>query len=410
MAFLSLFIAAGTTGFAFSVFLPPMAADLGWPRSTLVFAASTAWLTASIVGPWLGSLIDRHGARLILSVAILLTGISVAACGWVTEPWQFYVSFGLMGGIGRAVMQNVAPSAMVANWFLRRRTLAFSFAALGPPASSLVYPGAVALMVAGMGWRDAWHWLGLSAVVMGLLPALLLIRRRPEDMGLLPDGEPTPAEHLAAGTVRQAPMAEDNWELREVLRHPGFWALACGMSLVILTPATITVFLFPYFYDQGMPETTAAAMISVLSLVQVVSRVAFWGPAISRLGGVRPVLLLWGALILGSVLLLQTAHDDFMAYTASSALGFAMGGNLVLQLQVWPEFFGRKAVGAVTGTAQMVNGAAAAGGPLLVAVLLDTTGSYVLPLWFMAATALAGLILLAATGKPRRKGPVGAAR
>lgn len=408
MAFLSLFIAAGTTGFAFSVFLPPMAAELGWPRSTLVFAASTAWLTASLAGPWLGSLIDRHGARLILSAAIVLTGSAVAACGLVNEAWQFYLAFGLMGGVGRAVMQNVAPSAMVANWFLRRRTLAFSFAALGPPASSLVYPGAVAIMVATLGWREAWLWLGASAVVMGLVPALVLIRRRPEDLGLLPDGDADPAEQAASGTTPRQPAAEDNWELREVLHHAGFWAVATGMSLVILTPATITVFLFPYFYDQGMSETVSAVMISVLSLAQVLSRVLFWGPAIARLGGVRPVLLLWGTLILASVLLLQTAHDEATAYLASLALGFAMGGNLVLQLQVWPEYFGRKAVGAVTGTAQMVNGASAAGGPLLVAVLLDATGSYDLPLWFMAGTALAGLVLLAATGKPERKAPIAA--
>ena len=188
MAFLCLFIASGTTGFAFSVFLPSMSAELGWPRSQLVLATSMAWITASFVGPWFGKLIDRHGARVIVAIGMVVLTVAVAGSGLVTELWQFYLCFSVLGGIGRSIVQNVSPSAMVANWFLRRRTTAFSFAALGPPASSLVYPGIVAWMVLELGWRNAWVLLGLSALVMGVPTALFIIRRRPEDMGLLPDG------------------------------------------------------------------------------------------------------------------------------------------------------------------------------------------------------------------------------
>ncbi len=399
IAFLSLFVCSGATGFSFSVFLPVMSAELGWSRSTLVLAASIAWGTASLAGPLLGRQIDRHGARLILSAAMVLSAVAVAACGLVHEAWQFYLTFGLLGGLSRAVQQNVAPSAMVANWFQRRRSLAFSFAALGSPASSLVYPGIVALAIGALGWRNTWALLGLSVLVMGLPPVALLVRRRPEDLGLLPDGD-APDD---ATTIRPALKAsEEDWELREAVRSRSFWGVALGMAFVLLTPATVTVFLFPYFYDQGMGEVVAAGAISALSLVQVLSRMFFWGPAIGKLGSVQRVLQLWGVLIFLATLLLQFAHDELMAYVCSSVLGLAMGGNLVLQMQVWPEYFGRKAVGAITGMAQLCMGASAAGGPLLVTLLLEQSGGYAVPLTMMAASAAVGLTLLTVAGKPKR--------
>ena len=399
IAFLSLFVCSGATGFGFSVFLPVMSAELGWPRSTLVLAASIGWGASSLAGPLLGRQIDRHGARVILSAAMVLSAVAVAACGLVQEAWQFHLTFGLLGGLARAVQQNVAPSAMVANWFHRRRSLAFSFAALGPPASSLVYPGIIALAIGGLGWRATWVLLGVSVLALGLPPVALLVRRRPEDLGLLPDGD---APGDAAG-VRPAPQATDeDWELREAVRSGSFWGVALGMALVLLTPATVTVFLFPYFYDQGMGEVVAAGTISALSLVQVLSRMFFWGPAIGKLGSVQRVLQLWAVLIFLATLLLQFAHDEFMAYVCSSVLGLAMGGNLVLQMQVWPEYFGRKAVGAITGMAQLCMGASAAGGPLLVTFLVEQSGGYAAPLTVMAASAALGLMLLTMAGIPKR--------
>ena len=225
----------------------------------------------------------------------------VAGSGLVTELRQFYLCFSVLGGIGRSIVQNVSPSAMVANWFLRRRTLAFSLAALAPPASSLVIPPVLAWMIVEHGWRNAWFMLAILPV-LAVLPVAWFVRRRPEDMGLRPDGDPPTAlppvpAAAAAGTpaapTRAARPVDEEWTLSEVIHSPAFWLLALGVALIQLTPQTVVVFLFSYFHDQGMSEAVSAGTISMLSLVQVSSRLFFWGPAIAKLGGVQRVTLLW---------------------------------------------------------------------------------------------------------------------
>jgi hypothetical protein len=137
----------------------------------------------------------------------------------------------------------------------------------------------------------------------------------------------------------------------------------------------------------------------------VLSRLVFWAPVTARLSSIRWVVLLWGSLLLCSSLLLALAYGEVWAYLAAGVLGLGLGGNLVLQLQIWPEYFGRTALGTIIGTAQLLQGAANAAVPLLLAALLDRTGSYTTLYLIVAALVTVGLVLHAVVGKPRRPLP-----
>jgi MFS family permease len=206
---------------------------------------------------------------------------------------------------------------------------------------------------------------------------------------------------VAAGLARISAGGED-WTFQEAVHSAGFWGLATSMALIGLMPSTVFVFLFATFHSQGLSDTAAAATISVMGLTQVVTRVAFWTPFIARLGSVQRALLLWGGLLTCAALWLSVAQGALMAYLASGFLGVAMGGNLVLQLLIWPEYFGRTAVGAISGTANLLHGISGAAGPLLGAMLVDLTGGYFWLYLAMAGCALAGLLLQMMVGKPRR--------
>jgi MFS transporter, OFA family, oxalate/formate antiporter len=262
----------------------------------------------------------------------------------------------------------------------------------------------MALLVGAFGWRDGWLALGLLAVLLGLGPALFIVRHRPEDMGLRPDGdppEPSDAEPSASRTAARSLSTED-WTAREAIHSRDFWMVAAGMSLILLAPNVSIVFLFSYLSSQGIGPSTAAGAVAAVSAMQVLSRLAFWAPVVPRLGSVRWALILWGSILLCSSLLLALAQSELWAFIAAGVLGLGLGGNLLLLLQVWPEYFGRTAIGTIIGTAQLLQGTTSAIVPLLLAALLDHTGSYRLLYLIVAGLVLVGLSLHAMVGKPRR--------
>ena len=400
-AWLALFVSAGSSGFTFSIFLPPMGADLEWSTSTLVAGSSINYITGSIAGPFIGRVVDQRGARLVMTAALIGLAVSLLLMAVMREPWEFFLLFGLLGGVCRAALQNVAPGAMVAQWFVRRRPLAFSLVAIAPPSASLVLPPIIAALLIGAGWRWAWVAIAVGTVAIALAPIVLLVRRRPEDIGLKPDGDlsPGPRSTPATGGAR---AAEDDWTLSEAVHCPAFWMMAAGFALILLAPSSSTVFMFPYLSHRGLAPTTAAAAISAMSLFQVASRIGVWAPVIARLGGVRTAIYLWGGLLFVSTLAMVQVRDETAAFLTAAFFGIAMGGNMVLQLQIWPEYFGRTAVGAISGTAHIFGGIVAAVGPLAGAALLDATGDFTVMYFGTAGVVLAGMLLMAAAGRPRR--------
>jgi MFS family permease len=189
-AFICLFLQASTGGFTFSIFLPAMSADLGWSRSTIVVAVSIGSITAALAGPLIGRLVDAYGPRPVLIASVVTMGMALFATGWVDQPWQFYVTFGLLMGGARSALQSVLPGVMISNWFIRRRRSAYSTAAMGPPLANFLLPPLIAFVVGTLGWRTGFVTLGLICLGLGLPPAILFVRRRPEDIGLQPDGDP----------------------------------------------------------------------------------------------------------------------------------------------------------------------------------------------------------------------------
>jgi sugar phosphate permease len=225
VSFVTLFLQASGGGFTFSIFLPAMNEELGWSRSTIVGATSLAAITAAVAGPFLGRIVDRHGPRAAMTVSVIALGLAQLAASFVQEPWQFYLAIGLVSGAARPVLQSVGPGAMIAQWFQRRRSTAFGIASVGPPIANVLLPPLIAALVHAAGWRSGWVTLGCLALGMGLAPTLFLVRRRPEDLGLRPDGDPPQAEHEGTGQPARAaaPVVDEDWTAREALHSVSFW-------------------------------------------------------------------------------------------------------------------------------------------------------------------------------------------
>ena len=220
----AMFAATFTGGAGFSNLIQPMARDLQWPRTLLAAGLSVGTLTGALVAPFFGSLADRFGARLVLTLCGVGIGISLSFVSTVTEPLPFLIAFGLARAIDMGAL-NVAVSTSVSNWFVRQRGRALGIAMAGNAIgvvcpfrrrSSALQPGGDCLAHSGGG-------TGLPLAVS----AAIFLRRKPEDMGLLPDGDS--ARQFRAAEVSAS--KDPGWTVNQAAHSRAFWLLVIANAL-----------------------------------------------------------------------------------------------------------------------------------------------------------------------------------
>ena len=199
VATVAMLAATFTGGAGFSVFIQPMADDLGWPRSVLAGALSAGTVVGALVAPLFGRLADRFGARAMLTACGLGIAATLGVVSTVTAPAVFVVSYGLARAVDMGAL-NVAVTTAVCNWFVRRRGRALGIAMAGNALGVMLLVPAAQWLIEGPGWRAAWLVLGAGSGLLLAILAALFLRRQPEDLGLLLDGDRAP--HQPRGPAR----------------------------------------------------------------------------------------------------------------------------------------------------------------------------------------------------------------
>ena len=174
---------------ALSVFVVPMTDSFGWSRGLFSGAVSLGALCGLLVSPFAGRLIDRYGSGLMIGAASVVAGLSAIGLATVTQAWTFYALY----VPGRAVFSSpleLGTSTAVSNWFIRRRPMALAIMGVVQGVGLTIFPLIAQILINGWGWRTAWASLGVFTLAVGVAPIVLLMARRPEDMGLAPDPDP----------------------------------------------------------------------------------------------------------------------------------------------------------------------------------------------------------------------------
>lgn len=389
--------AAGASGWVFGVLLSPMEAGLGWSRTELVGALTVSSIVGGLLAARLGPVIDRHGVRTLMTLSALIGGSALVCVSFVQEPWQYYLCWALFGtatpGFGL-----LGPRAAIANWFIRKRSLAFMFFTFGSATAGIVLAPAMAQVATGPGWRLAWVLMGVLVWVVAPL-AWLTVRRRPEDVGLLPDGAALDGAVNRSGSSSAGPGALDQdvvWTVRAALRTRAFWLATVGLTLVSLPASSIFIHMVPYVVTKGFSLGAGATVVSVYGFSALVGR-AVWGLTIGRIG-VHRSLILYAFSYGASVALFVLPNSLALIYATTVLLGVSIAGGQQLQAQVYPDYFGRYIVGALSGYSGLSYTLARAVAPLYAAILFDATGSYEVAFGTFAACCLvAGLAFVAAS-------------
>ena len=370
-----------------SIFVEPMTHEFGWSRTEISAAVSVGGVLGALVAPALGGFLDRNGARAVLLLAVLLTGIPVLLLSFTQSLGYFFV-FYCIARMSFAGPFDLGIYGSVVNWFVRRRAFATSIATLAQMIGLVAMPLIAHFVMQAADWRTAWIAIGATVLIVGFVPTWVLHMRRPEDHGQRPDGERAPPAAAAGGGAAAATHAsEPAYTRREALRTPAFWLLALFTLLVYPVQAGLSLHQAPLLIERGLDPTVAATAVSTFALLSAITGFAygFW----PRRVPLRFALALVGLSLAAASVLMGNVHSAPLAYGAASLFGIGVGGMLTTLPIAWADYFGRQSFGAIRGVALTVQVVAQASGPLISGALRDATGNYAASLATFAALAFA---------------------
>ncbi|MGD0429804.1 MAG: MFS transporter [Acetobacteraceae bacterium] len=369
-----------------SVFVTPMTAQFHWSRTAISGAVSLGGLLAAIASPSLGRLLDREGARIVLCVAVLTTGLANMALSLTVSLPMFYVLF-CVARLNFAGPFDLGIYGAVNSWFILRRSFASAIASVGQTAGLVVLPMIGSLAMLKGGWPAGWLAIGMTVLIVGFVPAFLLMARAPEDVGLVPDGVRS-ISAVARHSVRPEPV----FTRAQAVRTKSFWLLTLFTLLAYPVQAGVSLHQAPFLLERGLSSPVAASVVSYFSLMSGVASFGFG--VLPKWLTARWRLVLTGVLLCCGASLYPAVHGAASGYLAATFFGFGVGGLLVMLPIAWADYFGRGNYGSIRGVALTGQVLAQAAGPLLSGVLRDATGGYETSLACFAV--LSGLSALAA--------------
>lgn len=370
----------GVLYYAFSVFALPMEAELGWSRAQTSAAFSLALLLSSAVAIPVGRHVDRHGARLLMTLGSAAGVVLVLLWSTVESLAAFYLIQAAIGLVMAAVFYEVAFT-VVAVWFRYRRPRAMLVITVVAGFASTIFIPLTTYLVGAFGWRDALRLLALILAV-GTVPLhALVLRRHPDVLGLAPDGVPGSA---------QASFPEASVPLRDAYRAPAFWWLSGAFALDRIALIAIAAHSVPLLLERGYSPGLVAAAAGSIGAMQVAGRLVF-APVAGRLS--LPNLTV--GVFLGraaAFLLLLLVPGVAGVWLFAVLFGAANGATTLARAALVAELYGSAHYGSISGVMTTLIGVTQTVAPVAVGTLHDLSGTYTPTLWGMVATsALAAL-------------------
>ena len=382
-------VTMGMGSLNFGLFIKPMGDQLGIGRADFGWAQTARQASSSVTSPIVGWLLDRYGARVMLPVAVTLTGVSMIGLAYINHAWQLIALFAIMGLVGLSGPGALVTSVPVLKWFVVDRGKAVAFMSLGVPFGALIFIPLTQFVINVAGWEMS--WIVLAVIGIGVVVPLtgIFVRRQPEDIGLLPDGavEQDPVEGDSGVPV--PPSGEVSWTVSEAMRSTTLWRLVVVFSAVSLATSTVGLHRIPSFMDKGLDPTLISFATAFDAVCAGVSTFSFgmlvrYIPA--RYLGATGFMMLATA----SVLTIY-ANSILIVFISMAVFGLGIGGMMFLQNFIWADYFGRGSVGSIRGLVNPINLVVGGLGAPVAGYIHDFTGTYD-PAWWVGV----GLMVFAA--------------
>ena len=375
--------------YSVSIFLEPMRSDLGLGLTYVAGLYTLGSLCAATTMFLIGRLLDRYGARIMLVSISICFGLATIWMANIAGPLQLLIGFALIRTLGQGAL-SLIPTTLVSLWFVRLRGRAMAMHSLGSALSQAVFPPFIHVLIQISGWRNAWLVLGGTIIGALFLPALILVRRTPESVGLVPDGR------FGENHSQGIPMASiEDWTLSQAIRTKTMWYLMfAGISASLIVTALIFLQV-SLFESKGLSAELAATVFTVIAPMSLVG--AFVGGILVERITNRYLLVFGQVGLVAAMIWTFLVSNTLEAVIYGGMLGFSSGFLMTVNSVIWPNYYGRQHLGSIRGIATTVTIAAAALGPLPFAFLTELMDSYgkavmvflLLPVLCIVASALA---------------------
>jgi MFS family permease len=391
---------------SFSLLMPPLIDEFGWDRGLAAGAFSFGFLVSAVISPIVGRVLDMRGPRVVILTGVLVLTVGLALAPSIERPWQLYLTLGVLVGGGANMMTYTVHSQFLPNWFVERRGLAISVAFAGVGIGAIVLLPWLQSIIVSAGWRASCWAMGLL-VLFGAGPLNLLVRKKPEDIGLLPDGESRSAS--AAGTPTTLKIVDPSWTatswtLGRAVRTGRFWWIVLGYFCALAAWYAVQVHQTKYLMEIGFSPLVAAWSLGLVSVAGIPGQIVL-GALSDRLG--REWIWTAGcagfAICYAALIALEQTQSNVLLYVmvlSQGLLGYALTsvmGPIVVEIFEGPHY------GSIFGTITVALIGGGATGPWLAGAIHDATGSYRLAfvLIIVACIISAAAIWIAAPRKVR---------
>ncbi len=396
VVFIAEFVASGVGGLVAPLFFKPMTEDMGWSLTMVTGAVTAQTIASAGIDPFLGAIVDRFGARPIMLGGAVVAGLGLLLLTQITEIWQFWILYAGVGALGLHEMGGFTGPVLITKWFVRFRGRAMALSTLGTTLGGMVMAPVLGVLIATIGWRHTWGYMGLGVLIIMIPLALIFVRKQPEDFGLRPDGDGTRESRVGGPRPASRRIApETTWTVKEALRTRTLWILIIGLNLVNLASNAMVLHLVPFLtLQEGMSAQAASLILSMRLAASSFSRL-FWGVAVERLPINLCLSIAFFSRALTPLTMILLPYPLNIASVVVTS--FTGGGLQVLQPMAFANYFGRRYSGSIQGATRPFLTVSSLIGPLVISMVFDMTGTF--DIAFLATGVLglasAGIVLFA---------------
>ena len=391
---IGILVTYGLSLYSFGVFLKPITTDLNWDRGALSGALSVTILVSGAAGIVCGRLSDRYGPRPIVTIGVILTGISFLLTSQISALWHVYLTWGILMGIGTA-FSLIPVMSIIPRWFVKRRGMAMGLVMAGSALGGVIAPLLTQGLISARDWRFAYVILGVIIIVLAV-PLAQFIKHSPQRVGLKPYGE----DEITDDNKSPSSAAE-GISLIQATRTSRFWLFGLIQIGFFFAMVVVMVHIVPHATDIGISKGIAAGILSFVSGIGIIGRLGI-GFVADRIGSRLSLALCLGLMTVALIWLLF-ATEIWMFYVFAVLFGLANGGFMTLLTLVTAELFGLVSLGVVLGGLTFVGLIGEVIGAPLSGSIFDITGSYriafLITVGISAVAVILSLVLLRYKGK-----------